>query len=154
MNPNNSSSPDPTTASATPPTIAALPAPERDLLAELNVALASNAQLYEEVKRLREEREAFDGNSFISVLNHMEAGTVLIEAGAQIEELNTMVLDRQEKGVFSLKITMKPLGNKLCYTPVVTISEPKIEPRQCVFFVGDGGKPLRNDPRQRELPLR
>lgn len=123
----------------------------------LTASQSEVASLKEERISLAEQIKSLQENPLIFTLNNLDAGAVLEEAGVQMKELSAICLRRQDKGSLTVKLNVRPFKGShgaLIIEPEVKLSEPKAEPPQSVFYSSEEGDLSRNDPRQRELPLR
>lgn len=101
---------------------------------------------------MRARLKAIEENSLSFALANLDAGGVLIDAGEKLQSLAAIVRKREAKGTFKLTITVKPFkGEALVFVPCVSITEPKPEPAQSVFYASEDGELSRNDPRQKEF---
>lgn len=154
---------DPTSESgakpATAPSIAALPAPVPNPVAELNETKRELAKTQTLLKRSRDELgkalahlRRIEENPLVMVLANLDAGSVLHDAGGKLTSLVALVRQRQGKGVFTFQVAIKPFkGDALEFVPKVKVSEPAEEVAKGVFYANDAGSLSRQDPRQREL---
>lgn len=148
----------------TDPPIAALPPPsELDVLREKlaqsetnEAALSRQCSALTETNEILSDRLAVvEKNSFSFALSNIDAGHVLEEAGTELMRLASLVAERQEPGELVVKIKVKPhQANAHEFNAAIKVTEPKVEPFRAIFFRNDDGQLTRQDPRQRELPLR
>lgn len=97
-------------------------------------------------------------NSILALLQNQRAGVCMSELSEKLQQLSNTVRGTGKKGKLTLEITMNPLqkggGHAVTVTDKISLKLPQDEPEVSVFYVGDQGQLTRNDPRQRELPLR
>lgn len=92
---------------------------------------------------------------FADVLRDLKQGQVVDEAAVQLQDLVRAVLANGKKGTFALKVEIAPMkgdSNALVVSAQSTITPPKGEPVQAVFFADDDNNLVRDDPRQIPLP--
>lgn len=152
------------------PNIHAMPTPTAE-----ETLLIENQKLVEQVASLSAENKALttrcdklvaqcddlatqvkdlEKNPFTFALNNMDAGAVLATAGNELKRLSAIVRERDAKGSFTFRITVKPFkAGALVLEPEIKVSEPKAEATKSVFYSDEEGSLSRNDPKQRELPL-
>lgn len=99
----------------------------------------------------KEQILEMEQNPLTFALANCDEGSVLMDAGEELQRVLTAVAQFEGKGVFTLKIEVKPGGRGMEFKPVVTVKLPKPEPMTSIFFMGENGLLQRNDPRQREL---
>lgn len=97
-------------------------------------------------------------NSILTLLQNQRAGDAMSELSEKLRELTKKVRATGRKGKLTFELTVAPLskggGSAVCITDKVKLATPEIEPDMGIFYVEDDGSLSRNDPRQRELPLR
>lgn len=97
-------------------------------------------------------------NSILTLLQNQRAGDAMTELSEKLRELTLKVRATGRKGKLTFELTIAPLskggGTAVSITDKVKIAPPDTEPEMAIYYVNDDGALSRNDPRQRELPLR
>lgn len=102
----------------------------------------------------RESGEVTEGTvrPFADVLRDLGKGQVADEAAVLLTDLVTAVVTYGKKGIFTLKITVAPFKNgdssQVTVAAIATSRPPSADPIQAVFYAGDDGNLLADDPRQ------
>jgi hypothetical protein len=87
---------------------------------------------------------------FADVLRDLGKGQVADEAAVLLTDLVTAVVTYGRKGVFTLTITVAPFKGNTAQVMVSAVAKsrpPAADPVAALFFAGDDGNLLRNDPR-------
>lgn len=104
------------------------------------------------------EPEITADNCILTLLQNQRAGECLIELSEGLRALTKAVRANGKKGSMTLTISIEPInragGSAVGVTDVVAVKAPQMEREIGVFFANEDGSLTRNDPRQRELPLR
>ncbi|MFT4175963.1 MAG: hypothetical protein QM627_04850 [Luteolibacter sp.] len=96
------------------------------------------------------------GNSFAPTLAQIGHGDVLDLASEKMASLVQAVLATEKKGTFTLTIMVRPRGKDSGQVELdgdVKTVEPTRETAPSMFFVGENGALLRDNPRQRKFPF-
>lgn len=102
-----------------------------------------------------ERLRAHEESPLTLALNTIDHGGLLDDAGVALNALMSTVLERGKKGALAIVFTLKPLSEaQFSMDAVVKVTEPQKEKPMSTFFIGPDGKISRNDPRQRQLPLK
>lgn len=91
---------------------------------------------------------------FTDVLSQIRRGLVVTELTQELAALCEAVIDTGKPGELVLKIKIKPPKGDSCQVtlqPTVSAKLPKADMPDGIFFVGEGGDLLRNDPDQKEM---
>lgn len=105
----------------------------------------------------RESGEVTEGTvrPFADVLRDLGKGQVADEAAVLLTDLVQAVVTYGKKGVFTLKITVAPFKNgdssQVTVAAIATSRPPSADPIQAVFYAGDDGNLLADDPRMEPM---
>ncbi len=92
---------------------------------------------------------------FADVLHDLGKGQVADEASVLLTDLVTAVVTYGRKGIFTLKITVAPFqkgdNGQVIVQAVATSKPPSADPIAAVFFAGDDGNLLTDDPRMEPM---
>lgn len=95
--------------------------------------------------------------AFLQLLQHHRSGNLLTDLSKAVREaVESSQLMGKPAGL-TLKIAIKPAGNGSGAVVVVdklTIKLPEAQPTSSFFYADEAGNLHRNDPNQKELPLR
>jgi hypothetical protein len=94
------------------------------------------------------------GNSFAATLAQIGHGDVLELANEKLASLVQAVAENEKKGSFTLTITVKPRGRDSGQVELdaeIHTKEPVRELAPSMFFIGDDGALLRDNPRQKKF---
>jgi hypothetical protein len=92
---------------------------------------------------------------FATILRQINNGLVADELADQMQALVAAVVDHRRKGKLVLTIEVAPrkgMETALNVAASSTLTLPKPEPVEDVFFASSGGNLLRDDPRQLAIP--
>lgn len=96
-------------------------------------------------------------SAFLTLLQHHRSGQVLSDLSAAMREATEAAQLQGRKAVIILKINIEPAAKSagaVVVTDDVTLKLPVPEKRGSFFFADEAGNLLRDDPRQKELPLK
>lgn len=95
-------------------------------------------------------------SAFLSVLQHHRAGEAMADLGDAMRTVTEAVQLAGKPGSITFKITITPAGAKgaIIVADDIKTTLPKLDKVTSIFFADDSGNLVRNDPNQRELPLR
>lgn len=95
-------------------------------------------------------------SSFGVLLSELDGGDVQSEASEKLAELVQRVSQEFKGGSLTLKINVKPGGAKraLALTATVTAKMPEAEKEATLLFATEDGLLTKQNPDQKELPLR
>ena len=105
----------------------------------------------------RETGEVTEGTvrPFADVLRDLGKGQVADEAAVLLTDLVTAVVTYGKKGVFTLRITVAPFksgdSSQVTVAAIASSRPPAADPIQAVFFAGDDGNLLADDPRMEPM---
>jgi hypothetical protein len=95
---------------------------------------------------------------FAAVLSELDSGRVHAAASSGLVELVEAVIGQNKKGYMTVRIELKPAGNgvtdSLIVTGQVIVKAPDSDPGTSIFFIDGDGCLIRQNPIQDELPLR
>lgn len=93
--------------------------------------------------------------AFNQILAGYDSGVLLDEIGAALRECTeaAMMVGKPAKLTLELTISNTAKG-ALSVTPKITTKIPEVAPNAAIFFADENFNLTRNDPSQRELPLR
>ena len=101
------------------------------------------------------ENEKMIDQSFIRLLTQHIGGAALNEAGQAIRSIVDATQLTGKPGGITLKILIDPTNSgAVQILHDLKITMPKAEKEGSLFFVGEDGNLLRNNPNQLEMPLR
>jgi len=94
--------------------------------------------------------------TIIDIINDLGGGLCYEESNKLISEVTAAVLDTGKPGKVTITIEVKRNGeNRVALTPEVKAKIPQHSMGQSIFYAdADGGDLSRQDPRQKNLPLR
>ena len=109
--------------------------------------------------KLNNESEATPAidSAILTVLQHHRCGTLLTDLSEKLREATEAARREGKKATLTLKIDIKPAGKvpgALTIQDDVKVTLPKPEKVESIFFADDDNSLHRNDPRQKELPLK
>lgn len=97
-------------------------------------------------------------NTFEQTIRELRNGNCVGDLNAQLVELVKNVRLTGKKGALNLRITISPATkgdtNVVAAEDEIKLVLPKEEKTPSIFFTTEDNQLVRNDPRQRELPLR
>lgn len=95
-------------------------------------------------------------SAFLSLLQQHRGGEVLSDLAAAMREVTEAVQLAGKPGAIILTIAIQPATSSgaVIVADEIKVKLPKEEKITSIFFSDDAGNLLRNDPRQKELPLR
>lgn len=96
-------------------------------------------------------------SAILTVLQHHRCGTLLTDLSEGLREATEAARREGKQAVLTLKIILKPAGKvpgALTIQDDVKVTLPKPERVESIFFADENGALHRNDPRQKELPLK
>ena len=95
-------------------------------------------------------------NSFASLLATLDGGECLHEASEKLAALVQRVDDVYKGGSLTLKINVKPAGAKraMNVTASVSVKMPEEEREATILFATEDGLLTKQNPEQKELPLK
>lgn len=105
----------------------------------------------------RESGEVTEGTvrPFADVLRDLGKGQVADEAAVLLTDLVTAVVTYGKKGIFTLKITVAPFksgdSSQVTVAAIATSRPPSADPIQAVFYAGNDGNLLADDPRMEPM---
>lgn len=92
---------------------------------------------------------------FADVVRDLDGGNTYDELTAALAEVVSGVMATRKAGELSLKLTIRPNGeNSVSIVDDVKVKVPAPPRGQNIFFATEDGALVRNDPRQKTLPLR
>ena len=95
--------------------------------------------------------------AFIQVLQNQRRGEVLNDAADAIREVVEAVQLVGKPGWVNIRLNIKPASgaeSALVVTDAVTCKCPEADKTASIFYAGENGDLLREDPNQKTLPLR
>ena len=93
--------------------------------------------------------------AFNAIVSGYQSGALLDELGAALREATEAATLVGKPAKVTLELTIANTAqNALSVTPKVTIKLPEDKPIAAIFFADENYNLVRNDPRQRDLPLR
>ena len=95
--------------------------------------------------------------SFVAVLQNQRRGEVLNDAADAIREVTEAVQLVGKPGWVNIRLNIKPASggdSALVVTDDVTTKVPKADKAGSIFYAGENGDLLREDPNQKTLELR
>lgn len=93
--------------------------------------------------------------SFVLLLQQHRLGGALNELGQALRTITDAALLTGNPGGITLKIAIDPTkSGAVEILDDIKVTLPKAEKVSSLFFVGEGGALLRNNPNQLEMPLR
>jgi hypothetical protein len=95
-------------------------------------------------------------SAFLNVLQHHRGGAVLTDLADAMREVTEAVQLSGKAGGVTLRILVQPAGARgaIIIADDIKTTLPKLDKVTSIFFADDNGNLVRNDPNQRELPLR
>jgi hypothetical protein len=104
---------------------------------------------------MNEPSETPVDNSFVSVLQLHRGGEALNELGQALRTITDAAQLTGKPGGITLKIIIAPTSSGAVeIMDSVKLTLPKADKISSLFFVGENGVLLRNNPAQLEMPLR
>lgn len=106
-------------------------------------------------KTVESDGPAIDG-AFLNLLQNHRRGEVLSDLADAVREVTEAVRATGKGGKisFTLKIRQAAKSGAMVVEDEVKTTLPKSEAEGSIFFADDAGNLLREDPNQRQLPLR
>lgn len=103
-----------------------------------------------------EEAQPAINPAFISLLQQHRNGSILNDVADAVREVIEAVQLAGKAGKLTITFTMAPSGatGAIIISDDIKVTLPKLPKQESLFFADDNGQLVRNDPRQRELPLR
>ncbi|WP_067184537.1 hypothetical protein [Microtetraspora niveoalba] len=92
---------------------------------------------------------------FADILRDLKRGEVIDEAAILLQDLVRAVVVNGKKGTFTLKVEVSPMkgdSTALVVAAQASISPPKGQPAEAVFFADRDNNLVRDDPNQIALP--
>lgn len=97
-------------------------------------------------------------NAFARTLQELRSGYAAAELSEKLQELVAGVRLTGRGGELVFKVKVKPASQgdttALMLSDEISVRMPKVKNAESIFFAGENNELLRNDPRQKELPLR
>lgn len=103
------------------------------------------------------ENEPGIDSGILSLLQHHRGGQILTDLSHAMRQATESAQLMGKKSAITLKINIDPAKNAagaVVVTDDIKITLPKEEKKGSFFFSDDKGNLYRDDPRQKELPLR
>lgn len=89
------------------------------------------------------------------LIQNLRKGEFADDLSEHIANVSKAVQETQKPGKITITIKVKPTGgNAIMIEDKIVSAAPEGDPMRAVFYVDDEGNLERNDPNQRELPLR
>lgn len=91
---------------------------------------------------------------FTDILRELGAGETLDDLTARLAEVVEAVMDTRKSGAITISLTIKPNGDSgVIVAESIKSKVPEKARGDTVFFATSGGSLVRQDPRQKDLPL-
>ena len=104
---------------------------------------------------MKEPSETPVDNSFVTLLQQHRGGEVLNELGQALRTVTDATQLTGKPGGIILKISIDPTSSAAVQIlDDIKVVMPKAEKVGSLFFIGEGGALLRNNPNQLEMTLR